>query len=261
MAAWKYPVVRTAGIDLAAQAANTGVCVVDWDRRALDLLAVNEPGDPDGELVGVICDPGVVRTGIDTPLGWPDQFVDAVVAHHTGSGWPSSGDSSRRGLRLRHTDEVVAATTGRHPMSVSADRIAVAAMRGADLQRRVAERLGVRAVDRSGVTGRIAEVYPAAALRRWDLPASGYKGGGDAAITARRHLLTGVVKRSGLTLTRHERALAINNDHVLDALVCAVVTRAVTDGGTASPGRRTRTRARREGWIHVPDADWSPGPG
>lgn len=252
--------VRTAGIDLAAQAANTGVCVVDWDRRALDLLAVNKPDDPDGDLVAVICDPGVVRTGIDTPLGWPDQFVNAVVAHHTGSGWPTSGDSSRRGLRLRHTDEMVAATTGRHPMSVSADRIAVAAMRGADLQRRVAERLGVRAVDRSGVTGRIAEVYPAAALARWGLPASGYKGGGNAAVTARRHLLTGVAKRSGLTLRRHERALAINSDHVLDALVCAVVARAVIDGGTASPGRRTRAQARREGWIHVPDPDWSPDP-
>jgi len=259
--AWKYPKVRTAGIDLAAQAANTGVCVVDWERRAVDLLAVNDAGDPDGELVGLICGPGVVRTGIDTPLGWPDRFVDAVVAHHTGRGWPAGDDGSRRGFRLRHTDEVVAATTGRHPMSVSADRIAVAAMRGADLQRRVVERLGARAVDRSGVTGRVAEVYPAAALGCWGLPASGYKGGGDAARTARRHLLAGVVKRCGVTLTPQQRALALGSDHVLDALVCAVVARAVVDGGTASPDRGTRTRARREGWIHVPYPDWSPGPG
>ena len=249
--------MRTVGIDLAAQPANTGWCVVDWDEGRVTDVATNRGGDD--ELVALACGEDVGLVGIDTPLGWPDAFVDAVAAHHDGRRWPDDAgdpDAHRRRLRLRRTDEIVGATTGRHPMSVSADRIAVAAMRGARLQQCLVDALGADAVDRSGCSGRVAESYPAAALAVWGLPASGYKGAGGT--EARLGLVEALVARSGLDLDEAQRAAMVGSDHLLDAWLCALVARAVLDGATERPGASDLDVARREGWIHVPDADWPP---
>ena len=247
--------MRTVGIDLAAQPANTGWCVVDWDEGRLADVATNRGGDD--ELVALTCGDDVGLVGIDTPLGWPDAFVEAVAAHHAGRCWPDDDDpdAHRRRLRLRRTDEIVGATTGRHPMSVSADRIAVAAMRGARLQQCVVDVLGADAVDRSGCSGRVAETYPAAALAVWGLPASGYKGTGGA--EARAGLVDALVVRSGLRVDDAQCAAMVGSDHLLDAWVCALVARAVLDDATDRPGPEDLSVARREGWIHGPDAEWS----
>lgn len=251
--------MRTVGIDLAAQPANTGWCSVDWDEGRVLGLGVNLAGDD--ELVTLVCGPGVGLAGIDTPLGWPDEFVDAIAAHHAGRPWPDAPDgpdAHRRRLRLRRTDEVVAATTGRHPMSVSADRIAVAAMRGARLQQLIRDVAGAGAVDRSGCGGLVAETYPAAALAAWNLPTTGYKGTGGEVVRA--VVVDALVTRSGLRVDDAQRADLVANDHVLDAWICALVARAVLDGATTRPGVADRDAAAREGWIHVPEGAWC-GPG
>jgi hypothetical protein len=254
--------VLTAGIDLAAQPANTGICVIDWEARRVVRAVANDPGLGDDELVAVITDPAVERTGVDAPFGWPDEFVAAVRAHHDGAGWPEpeAGTSAdpRQRMRLRRTDLVVAAETGRWPMSVSADRIAVAAMRCARLQWLVAGVAGASAVDRSGVSGRMAETYPAASLAAWALPATGYKGAGAEAVSRRATSLTGVLERTGLTADDEVVVRLAASDHIFDALVCAVVARAILDGATAGPPPDERDVARREGWIHWLPADWSP---
>ena len=247
--------MRTVGIDLAAQPANTGWCVVDWDAaRVLD-VAVNTGGDD--ELVALVAAPEVALVGVDAPLGWPDGFVAAVTAHHGGGRWPDDGgdpDAHRRRLRLRRTDEVVASTTGRHPMSVSADRIAVAAMRGARLQQLVADALGDAAVDRSGCSGRLAETYPAATLAAWGLPASGYKGSGGDGVRA--GIVAALAERSGLAVDDAHVDAMVRSDHLLDAWVCALIAAAVLAGATDRPGASDVGVAAREGWIHVADADW-----
>lgn len=247
--------MHTVGIDLAAQPANTGWCVIDWDRNELLGVGVNTGGDD--ELLELIVAPTTGLAGIDTPLGWPDGFVQAIGAHHAGAQWPDDDgdpDGHRRRLRLRRTDEVVAVTTGRHPMSVSADRIAVAAMRGARLQQLVVDRLGTEAVDRSGCSGRMAETYPAAALAVWDLPAAGYKGSGG--VDARTRILAALLDRFGLDVGSGHQKDMVASDHLLDAFVCALVAAAVLAGATARPGGDERGPAGREGWIHVPDAGW-----
>lgn len=255
--------MRTVGIDLAAQPANTGWCVVDWAAHRVVEVSVNHSGPEvggDEELVSLVCSAGVGLAGIDTPLGWPDGFVEAIAAHHAGDRWPDDEgdpDGHRRRLRLRRTDALVGVATGRHPMSVSADRIAVAAMRGARLQQLIKERAGRDAVDRSGCSGLVAETYPAAALAVWGLAASGYKGTGGT--SARAELVDALVGRSGLVVTDDQRAAMVGSDHLLDAWVCALVARAVLDGGTTRPGPGDEAVARREGWIHVPDAGWRGG--
>ncbi|MGC2173893.1 MAG: DUF429 domain-containing protein, partial [Acidimicrobiales bacterium] len=105
--------------------------------------------------------------GLDSPLGWPDDFVSAVTAHRVSARWPSfehrSTDKMRESLRHRTTDLFVRSLDlGSTPLSVSSDLIGVVAMRGAWLQSAWAQRWG-RLEPRDG-SGRLVETYPAAAL-------------------------------------------------------------------------------------------------
>jgi hypothetical protein len=135
-------------------------------------------------------------------------------------------------------------------LSVSTDLIGVAAMRGARLQ----HLLGVAgvAVDRSGTAGRIAEVYPAAALRSWGMVSSGYKGRAHRAV--RGELVTALVRRCGPIAGAADACLEECDDDSLDGFVCALVARAVLLGASTCPDRDQLDLARREGWIHVPTA-------
>lgn len=239
--------MRTLGIDLSANPAKTGVCLIDWAAGSLRFL---DRPMTDDELVVAIADSDLA--GIDVPLGWPDAFVAAVSSHHAGDGWPPAPVApplDRAPLRFRRTD-VLAQARGARPLSVSSDLIGVAAMRGARLQHLlVAAGLPV---DRSGTSGRIAEVYPAAALRHWGLTASGYKGRQNEVVCAR--LAESLADRFGALTGTVRELLAGCDDDALDALVCAILARAVLLGCTAPPPDDELPAARREGWIHIPTA-------
>jgi predicted nuclease with RNAse H fold len=239
--------MRTLGIDLSANPAKTGACQIDWP--SLDVAFLPRPV-ADEELVAAVASSDM--TGIDVPLGWPDDFVHAVVAHRDGKGWPSVSvepPADRVPLRYRVTDLAVIAA-GARPLSVSTDRIGVAAMRGARLQHLLdAARVPV---DRSGVTGRIFEAYPAAALRAWGLASSQYKGKANA--TACASLVSELVANCGPLRASAAAALNGCDDDGLDAFVCALVARAVLLGHTTRPPPEYLDVARREGWIHVPTA-------
>ena len=153
----------TAGIDLGSQPDRTAACVIEWrDGRA---HVVELCGGVDDDLIV-----SLIRrsdwTGIDVPLGWPDGFIAAVSAHHAAADW-AGGELAQ--LRMRATDEWVHGRTGRWPLSVSTDRIAVPALRAARVLSRLPE-----ARDRGG-GGPVVEVYPAAALRIWGFESRSYK--------------------------------------------------------------------------------------
>jgi hypothetical protein len=234
---------RTLGIDLAASAVRTAACTIEWGGRGA--FAQVHPAPQDDEALLRLMR-GADRVGIDCPLGWPIGFVDAIAAHRDGRAWPGRGvadaEEYRRRLAYRRTDLAI---EGRRPLSVSTDRIGVVALRCALLlDAYEPPRPGVP-VDRSGA-GAVAEVYPAAALRRWGLPTSGYKDD-PAALTA---ALRASVPWLGMDESDWDRCA--RSDHALDALVCALVTRAVTLGLTSWPGDADREVAAAEGWIHVP---------
>jgi hypothetical protein len=105
-------------------------------------------------------------------------------------------------------------------------------------------------VDRSGRTGQVAEVYPAAALDAWGLPFKGYKG--RAGREVRGELVAAVGRRLGLGFGNEARKMCAESDHALDALVSALVARSVAVGATRQPDRRESEAAKLEGWIHVP---------
>jgi hypothetical protein len=150
----------------------------------------------------------------------------------------------RDALRFRVTDFRVRELTGRWPLSVSSDLIAVAAMRCVGLL----ERMDVR--DRSG-DGRVFETYPAAGLHAWGLSPRGYKG--QKGLEARAAIWAGLEQRiPWLDVTPEQSELVVTRDDALDALVAALIARAAKIGLTVQPSDHERERAVTEGWIHVP---------
>jgi predicted nuclease with RNAse H fold len=250
--------MRTAGVDLAAQDKNTAVCVVEWGSGG-PRVELPRVGLDDDALLDVICD--CDRAGIDAPFGWPQAFADAVAAHQARDRWPGSTAelrelaeqraSYRRGLSYRVTDLAIIddPELSVRPLSVSTDRIGVTTFRCALLLDGLGHERRVK-VDRSGRTGRVAEVYPAAALNAWGLPFKGYNG--RAGREVRGELVEAVGRRLGSGFGGDARKICADTDHALDALVSALVARAVAVGATRQPDRRQSGAAKRQGWIHVP---------
>jgi hypothetical protein len=237
--------VRTLGIDLASSDAETAACLVCWDAGMAVVERVECPAG-DERLLALIH--GADKTGIDVPLGWPEPFVRFVDAYHHGRRLPPF---ARATDRMRRTDQVVRERIRRWPLSVAADRIAMPAFRSAQLLARVDD----GAIDRSG-TGRIVEVYPAAALVIWgehgSLVSSGYKGTAGRAV--RRKLVADLL---GMTKGwfRSTKALCVRchaSDHVFDALIAAFVARASALGLCEPIPEEERDLAAREGWIALP---------
>ncbi|WP_432548001.1 DUF429 domain-containing protein [Kineococcus sp. SYSU DK004] len=242
----------TVGVDLATQPARTGLAVVEWSpgRARVAHLAL---GATDADVVAAAGAPAD-KVGIDCPLGWPDEFTAFVAAHtagrlaqHVDTGPGADGEELRRRVAYRHTDRVLR-RAGYVPLSVSTDRIGLTAVRAAVLLERLAA-AGVP-VDRSG-TGVVAEVYPAASLHRWGLAHRGYKGREGA--SARAALVAGLLARTPWLDVGAHRALCEASDDALDALVAALAARAAALGRCASPAPGEVERARREGWIVLPE--------
>jgi hypothetical protein len=92
--------VRTVGVDLAAQAKQTAVCLVSWDegRGTIDTFAV---GADNVAIVDLIESDKPAKVAIDAPFGWPAPFVSAVTEHAAGAAWAERATPE---LRLRTTD-------------------------------------------------------------------------------------------------------------------------------------------------------------
>ena len=219
--------------------------MLEWRDGGAAVRCLNV-GEDDDALVARMS--AADKAGIDAPFGWPVEFAEAVAAHSRLGPWPHDADARPR-LVFRATDRHAIAA-GSRPLSVSTDRIGVTAMRCAWLLDRVAA--AGEAVDRAG-SGRLAEVYPAAALRRWGFTASGYKRA--AGLDTLAELVADLERRAPwLELAPAARELCLRSDDALDALVAALVARAAARGLTEPPPERERERAAREGWIHLPVA-------
>ncbi|BCW65378.1 hypothetical protein NicSoilB4_01410 [Arthrobacter sp. NicSoilB4] len=241
--------MKTLGVDLAAATRKTAAAVLEWSDGGARLahLALDVG---DGEIVRLF---GLSdMTGIDCPVGWPDAFLPFIAGHLAFEPQPvldHDGIAGRRLLAYRDTDRFVTARTGLIPLSVSADRLAHPAMRCAVIQAKIAAEHGPQARDGSG---RLAEVYPAASLKSWGLPARGYKGRGGAETQRLSELLAGLQQAAPwLDLAGHEEHLA-GSDDMFDALIASLTARAVALGATIRPDDTQARAARTEGWIHLP---------
>jgi hypothetical protein len=146
---------------------------------------------------------------------------------------------------MRTTDRIVA--HARRPLSVAADKLGITAMRCAGL---LQDWSGTTPIDRTGV-GRFVEVYPAAALLRWGLSPSRYKGSDRQA--ERRRLLKQILSAlPSLEIHREAHSLCVKSDDALDALIAALAGRAAALGLTDGPPAERGVVAAEEGWIHLP---------
>ena len=241
--------MRTLGIDLAAQPANTSACTVEWG-PGRPLVSEVRSGLDDETLLDAI--QRADKVAVDAPFGWPDEFVDAVTAHRNRAGWPGAGEDQdiyRFQLSFRATDRRLIEHGARRPLSVSTDLIGVVAMRCAYLLDRLAAI--AEPVDRVG-SGKVVEAYPAPAMTSWGLSATGYK----SRVGASRlpQLLSGLEEGlGGLELRVQHRELIGSDHNCFDALVCSLVARAAALGLTQPPDPGEEAdRATREGWIHLP---------
>jgi len=228
------------GIDLASQDERTAICRItlrDGRVQADDPMV----GATDAELRELIEISD--KVGIDIPLGWPSLFVEAISAHHRHRAWPEVREHDHR-LRYRATDFVVRQETGRWPLSVSSDLIAVPTLRAARLFSRMD-------FDRSG-EGKLVEVYPAAALRRWGLPPTGYKQ--SAGSSARQRLVDqfASITKPWLVVSSEGWRVCRVNDHAFDALLVALVALAKANGRCDRVPVDHPADARVEGWIALP---------
>ena len=233
----------TAGIDLASQPDRTAACVIDWRDHGAHVVELRQ-GVDDDLIVALIRRSD--WTGIDVPLGWPDGFIAAVSAHHAAMDW-AGGELAQ--LRMRATDEWVYQQTGRWPLSVSTDRIAVPALRAARVLARLPE-----ARDRAG-GGPVVEVYPAAALWIWKFESRRYKRLAGAA--ARSALVTAfrAATEGWLRLGDEHWEQCAASDDAFDALVAALVTRAAALRLVDPCPAELAAVASREGWIVLPVRD------
>ena len=235
--------MRTLGVDLASDPQRTGVCALEWGSGRARVAGLRIGAD-DSALIE---EHGrAAATGIDCPFAWPAGFL----AFLCGTSYLPSGPAPdwtaayRDSLRFRATDVKVHELTRHWPLSVSSDLVAVAAMRCQGLL----VRMGVS--DRSG-DGRVFEVYPAAALKRWGLPCKKYKGQGGRAV--RESLIEQLAARAPwLGLDAAQLDLLEASDDALDALIASLSARAAWLGLTLRPGADERREAAREGWIALP---------
>lgn len=234
----------TAGVDLSSQAAKTAACVIDWSDQRATVVELTL-GVDDDSISALIA--RVDKLGIDVPLGWPIAFAEAVVGYSINGSWPIEyRHIDNASYRYRRTDLWVWENLGTSPpLSVSADRISLPAMRAAALLSHVRQH---SARDGSGV---VVEVYPAAALRRWGLRSRQYKRKENS--DARRELvaclLTGT---TWLSIESSDVDLCIDSDDAFDALVAALVARAAAMKLVELIPGEDITSALREGWIAVP---------
>jgi predicted nuclease with RNAse H fold len=240
--------VITAGIDLATEPPGTAVATIHWSSGAATVTSLQLGVDDDGILDAAAA---ADKLGLDCPLGWPDDFLRFVHAHHTDrvvAPQDVAGRDWRRQLAYRGTDRAVRAATGLTPLSVAADRIGLTAMRAAGLLARLASE--GRPVDRAG-SGVVVEVYPAASLLGWHLPSRGCKGNKNRPQLAT--LLERLRSAAPWLDLREHAALCADSDDALDAVVAALTSRAAALSQVTEPTDDSAwALARREGWIALP---------
>lgn len=225
--------MRTLGVDLASAAENTAWCLLEWREGEAEVVDL-QLGADDAALVEAAR--RADHVGVDAPCGWPRAFVQMLHEAPKPMSWPADRDA----LRYRATDHFVKAVTGLWPLSVSSDLIGVVAMRCRGLLARLAE-----------AQQDCLEVYPAAALHQWGVPARGYKGKKCQEALGER-LDAVLAAAPWLSLAAEFEALARTTDDAFDALLASLAVRAHHAGHVLVEHACPDEDAADEGWIVLP---------
>jgi predicted nuclease with RNAse H fold len=238
--------MRTVGVDLSAELKDTWMATIEWTAAGACLESL-EKSVSDSEIVAAALEAD--KTGIDCPFGWPELFFEFIGQHRSGAVKPQEGlgKSWREKLAYRTTDLAIKERwKDSSILSVSSDKLGRVAIRCAALLADL-QSAGVE-VDRSGMTGSVVEIYPAASLRVWGRPYSGYKKDKDVLSELVDDLLTHA-PWLGLGRWRHECA---ETHDAFDAVIASLSARAVAIGLATGPIADQMADAKVEGWIRLP---------
>jgi hypothetical protein len=247
----------TVGVDLSASPERTACAAIEWEGdEALIALPLHGIGRDDLNAYLARGD----WIGVGAPFGWPAPMVAALSAYCGEKPWPELDNESFRTRRTdRHLQSTVRAETAIKfsPMSASASGVAVTACRAAQL-REDGYRISGRRFDRAGAD-QVLEVSCTAALIIWGLEHKGYKSGGriaaerPEAASARASLIEALEAQAPwLRWADGAREACLESDDPLDAVIAALIARAVAVELAYPLRDEDRDLARREGWAHLP---------
>lgn len=247
--------MRTLGIDLASQPAQTAVVGVDWPEdgppQLVPITETSANGLDDSGLIDVLQSGEWGRIAIDVPLGWPRTLLELLARWRDGRpiNLPADERRGRSRTLFRETDLAVWDQTGLRPIPVGVESLAWVARRSFHLL----SQAGLHA-DHAGLRSHVLETYPKAALSRWpDMPAESTKSGPDSPAVRDRVLQT-LTAELRLEIASPDRALlvAAGSDHHFDALICALVARAAMLAKTTRPTSDQVEAARAEAGFTFP---------
>ena len=253
--------VRLIGVDCAAQHKRFGVALGELNDHGVRVLAASTGHADVLPILREWCeaDPATPTVlAFDAPLGWPAPLGPALNDHAAGDPLPADSNA----LFRRATDDFVAATLGKRPLEVAADKIARVAVRAlrvlADLRTTLGRPLPLLwepgsppALTDEATGGGAIEVYPAATLSARGLPLAGYKAKGAAKRPLARAARTALLERLANEVRfEADRESLIASDDALDAAVCVLAAADFARGAVARPPTDLpEATLRREGWI------------
>ena len=265
----------TLGIDLATEPSKTALASIKWENGHATVVELCRGKTKDGQpLTDEVLVDRIQQahlTGIDCPFGWPDPFIVFLNAQAGEGGVFKAPDDldQRRQLAYRLTDinvgQEVAKKWGQDnelgevnqwahmPLSVSSNFLGLTAMRMASLSAKLAT-VGTT-IDKSGNSGKVIEVYPAASLAMWGLPNKGYKGAdkrGDLGELVDK--LQSEAPWLDLEDEQEDEHLKLCRkwDDAFDALIASLTARAHHVQGGPDIGKLSARVVEREGWIVLP---------
>jgi len=240
------------GIDCATLASKTGLTLAEYVNGRLEVqeCMIGNVRIPIAQQVaGWLKPASTALLALDSPLGWPALLGKTLFDHN--AGLPIHEKANE--LFRRHTDEVVKEALGKPPLEVGADRIARTAIAAlsllADLGSLIGKNIALTWEPGLDEGIRAIEVYPAGTLRAYQhigfVPNSG-KVDHD-----KRGLIAKMRKNGRL---RFNGSKSVDNQHVLDSVLCAVAATDFVEKKVIFPRTdEERELARKEGWIWVRD--------
>jgi predicted nuclease with RNAse H fold len=259
--------VISVGVDIAKDPRNTALCELRWTESEA-IVERLELGVTDDRIIERTN--ASLVTALDAPFGWPTAMVQAVSRWVPGGEWSRPSDTA---FRLRATDEVTrqivrdtlsrrtsAAREPVNPLSVSSDKIAMAAWRVCGILGALGSNCTVvTAALGAELTGQrhVIEAYPAAALALWTIERADYKNTNAAGARRREAMLAAILlqMKRRVRWSGADEATCTATDHALDAFVCALVARAAALGNVHPVPAEHHGAARIEGWIALPLPD------
>ena len=231
------------GIDCAVDPKKRGVAIGSYDGTMCTVVLPSAKTDKEVALLVSQCvkQSDRILLAMDAPLGWPAALGNVLNSHQAGD--PISADANS--LFRRETDQFIKEKIGKQPLDVGADRIARTAHSALGILAAIDFEVPLAWLPNFSGTAAI-EVYPAATLKAYGLPNTGYKTMEHR--NTREQILLGLSKSIESLMDKQS---ILDNADTLDAVVCVLAGLDFIKDNCYKPSTTQQELAYKEGWIWV----------